>query len=89
MYLASPPDAHAITEEAGREQQSTHVAVSDIISDKIGLHTVNRREQVAGVDAGDEQVCFAVPLMLAGRSTVVRGERRTWQRKAREGKMCE
>jgi hypothetical protein len=72
-----------------REQQSTHVAVSDIISDKIGLHTVNRREQVAGVDAGDEQVCFAVPLMLAGRSTVVRGERRTWQRKAREGKMCE
>ena len=69
-----------------REQQSTHVAVSDIISDKIGLHTVNRREQVAGVDAGDEQVCFVVPLMLAGRSTVVRGERRTWQRKAREGK---
>jgi hypothetical protein len=57
-----------------REQQSTHVAVSDIISDKIGLHTVNRREQVAGVDAGDEQVCFAVPLMLAGRSTVVRGD---------------
>jgi hypothetical protein len=31
---------------------------------------VNRREQVAGVDASDEQVCFVVPLMLAGRSTV-------------------
>ena len=50
-----------------REQQSTQVAVSNIISDNLGLHTVNRRDKVAGVDAGDEQVCFTVPPKLAGR----------------------
>jgi hypothetical protein len=73
-----------------REQQSTHVAVSDIISDNLGLHTVNRREQVAGVDAGDEQVCFTLPPMLVGRSSVVRGKRRAWQRKLGKGRVvCE